>query len=305
MATALVVDDSKVDQHLAGTLLKNRAQLDVLYADDGAAALQVMAVRKPDVVVTDMQMPELDGLGLVEAVRRMHPSVPVIVMTAHGSEEAAAQALRAGAASYVPKKYVSRDLTEIVQRVLAITGIHHQQRLAVECLSETASRFVLDNDSARIHPLIHFLRDDLIPMGICDQTAMMRLGVALEEALANAICHGNLEADSALRESSIADYLGLIDERRGMEPYASRRVFVTATATREGVRYVVRDEGKGFDRDHLPDPTDPKNLCKASGRGLLLIRAFVDEVSFNEAGNEITLYKKREEPAAIPVKAEY
>ena len=55
---------------------------------------------------------------------------------------------------------------------------------------------------------------------------------------------------------------------------------------------MIRDEGPGFDPDGLPDPTDPENLTKASGRGVLLIRTFMDEVRFNDTGNEITMIKR-------------
>ena len=56
---------------------------------------------------------------------------------------------------------------------------------------------------------------------------------------------------------------------------------------------MVRDEGPGFDPATLPDPTDPSNLERVGGRGLLLIRTFMDEVRHNESGNEITFVKRR------------
>jgi anti-sigma regulatory factor (Ser/Thr protein kinase) len=61
------------------------------------------------------------------------------------------------------------------------------------------------------------------------------------------------------------------------------------------VTYVIRDEGEGFDLSQVPDPTDPDNLLKASGRGLMLIKTFMDEVTFNGVGNEITMVKRRVE----------
>ena len=57
--------------------------------------------------------------------------------------------------------------------------------------------------------------------------------------------------------------------------------------------FVIRDDGPGFDLNSLPDPTDPENLLKPSGRGLLLIRTFMDEVSHNSTGNQITLVRRR------------
>ena len=58
--------------------------------------------------------------------------------------------------------------------------------------------------------------------------------------------------------------------------------------------YTVRDEGPGFDPSALPDPNDPQNLEKIGGRGLLLIRTFMDQVQYNDRGNAITMRKLRE-----------
>ena len=67
---------------------------------------------------------------------------------------------------------------------------------------------------------------------------------------------------------------------------------VVAKIDRSRITVAVRDEGAGFDPDGLPDPTDPANLQKVHGRGLMLIRTFMDEVSFNETANEITMVKR-------------
>ena len=73
----------------------------------------------------------------------------------------------------------------------------------------------------------------------------------------------------------------------------SKPVTIEGVRNDRRVRLIVRDEGPGFDVSSLPDPTDPANLGKSSGRGLLLIRTFMDDVRFNAAGNEITLSKRR------------
>jgi anti-sigma regulatory factor (Ser/Thr protein kinase) len=69
-------------------------------------------------------------------------------------------------------------------------------------------------------------------------------------------------------------------------------VFCTARLSRAEVSVTIRDEGPGFDPGSLPDPTDPANLGRIGGRGLLLIRTFMDSVTHNQAGNEITLVKR-------------
>ena len=64
-------------------------------------------------------------------------------------------------------------------------------------------------------------------------------------------------------------------------------------ASCDSATFVISDEGPGFDAAALRDPTDPENLEKAGGRGLLLINAFMDEVRHNDMGNEITMVKRK------------
>ena len=102
--TLLIVDDSAMDRRLAGAIVEKIDGWRTLFASDGKEALETLKHQTPDVVLTDMLMPEMDGLELVRAIGLKHSLVPVILMTAHGSEDLAIQALRNGAASYVPKK---------------------------------------------------------------------------------------------------------------------------------------------------------------------------------------------------------
>jgi anti-sigma regulatory factor (Ser/Thr protein kinase) len=120
----------------------------------------------------------------------------------------------------------------------------------------------------------------------------MRVGVALEEALVNALFHGNLEVDSELREQDNEAYHAVAEERRGQSPYRNRKIFVDAHLSREKAVFVIRDEGPGFDPESLPDPTDPANLERVSGRGVFLMKTFMDELRFNPSGNQVTLTKR-------------
>lgn len=290
--TALVVDDSAMDRRLAGTLLK-RAGFEVRYAKHGAEGLRAIESAAPDIVITDMQMPEMDGLELVRAIRGSFAQVPVILMTAHGSEELAVKALQGGAASYVPKRSLAHDLVPTVQNVLELGRAHRATLRVLECLDCVETRFVLDNDVSAIPLIVGHLEADLTRLGLGDETALIQVGVALREALVNAICHGNLELASELREIDGGKaYQDLADQRRETLPYRLRRVRVRARETRTEVTYVIADEGPGFDPSRLPDPTDPAQLERVHGRGLLLIRTFMDEVSHNEQGNEITMVKR-------------
>jgi CheY-like chemotaxis protein len=294
MAKILIVDDSAMDRTLAGKLLEKHSGWTVAHAADGRDALAALERESFDLVLTDLQMPEMNGLELVSAVRAQHAYVPVILMTAHGSEEIAMQALQRGAASYVPKQNLARDLIETTESVLAVASAERNQQRLLECLMRTESQFLLDNDPTLIPPLIGHTRENLLRMNLCDETGLIRVTMALSEALTLAIVRGNLEIDPALREADEKAYQKIIEERRRQKPYRDRRVHVVAKELLHEARYVVRHEGPGFDLSLSPEPGDPTMFDNVSNRGLLLIRTFMDEVTHNETGNEVTLIKRRD-----------
>jgi len=291
--SALVVDDSVMDRHLAGGILQKLDGWRVSFAGNGVEALQVLEREGADLVLTDLLMPEMDGLELVQSIRARFPQVPVILMTAHGSEDIAIQALQKGAASYVPKKSLARDLTETVEQVVALAQSTRNQRRILDCLHHHETHFTLDNDTALIPPLVGHIEEQVTRLQLCEPSGLILLGVALHEALTNAIQHGNLELSSEMKQNDEKEFYRLAKERAELAPYNRRKVHVKAALTRDEATFVIRDEGNGFDPAILPDPTDPTNLGRVHGRGLLLIQTFMDRVEHNAKGNEITLVKHR------------
>ena len=288
----LIVDDYLVDRRIAGGIVEKSAGLKAIYAENGKAALEAIVRDEPVAVLTDLQMPEMDGLALVQEIRERFPRLPVILMTAYGSEDVAIQALRAGAANYVPKKGLAKELAETLKHVLAASAVDRSRQRVLGALERRESSFRMETDPTLIAPLIGLLQEDLGGMDLCDATARTRVGVALQEALANAIYHGNLEVSSDLRQDDEREFYGLAEIRRGLDPYRDRKVHVHACFERDEATYTIRDEGPGFDISSLDRPIDPEDLMRIGGRGMLLIRTFMDEVSHNQAGNEITLVKR-------------
>jgi anti-sigma regulatory factor (Ser/Thr protein kinase) len=156
--------------------------------------------------------------------------------------------------------------------------------------------FSLPNNTVVIPAVVARLRERAARFGLFDENTADRVAVALTEALVNGIQHGNLELDSRLRQEDEAAYDRMAEFRRRRPPYRDRRLHVRARLSRREAVYVIRDEGPGFDPATLPDPTDPAHLEDTTGRGLLLIRAYMDRVAFNWDGNQITLTKRRTTP---------
>jgi CheY-like chemotaxis protein len=293
----LVVEDNPCDVDLVRDVLAE-ANLGVTihHADDGKGALDLLRrhPRLPDAILTDMKMPGMGVLELVEVLREEFPSVPVVLMTAYGSEEAAYQGLQKGASGYVPKKDLRTGLPRTLKALFELAHAGKLEARVLGCLVEASSTYVLDNDPSLILPVARNLAGAYRDLAAGDESDFFQVSVALYEALANAIYHGNLELDSVLRQGlSSSDFHRLAEARRRDAPYRDRRVHLTFGVTREQATFVVRDQGPGFDPSATADPLDRSNLDKATGRGLFLIRNFMDEVRHNESGNEITLVKRR------------
>lgn len=292
MARILVVDDSETDRHFVGSVLSEGSAHTVSFAANGREALVAAQQEVPDLIVTDLFMPECDGLELVSTVRRDFPTVPIVLITSQGSEELAAEALHRGAASYVPKRMVDRYLAKTIGGLLNSLREQHQRVNLLGRMESETCDFSLENDVSLVSALVGYVLESMSHIGIGDDVARMRAGVALEEALVNAIYHGNLEVDSELRQRDDDAFYALINERRQQPPYCHRRVQVRVTMSPSKAEFVVRDDGPGFQVATLPDPTDPENLAKASGRGVMLMRSFMDEVSYNAKGNAVTMVKR-------------
>lgn len=302
MTTVLVVDDSLVDRRLVGGLLGKHPQWQIEYAADGDEALELTERSAPDLIVTDLQMPRMDGLELVRAVRDKWPQVPVVLMTAHGSEALAVETLEQGAASYVPKSQLADKLLDTVEDILARARFDRNFERLMDRLNKADFTFFveLENNVSLIDPLVDLVEQAIARAHLCDTNGRLRVGVALREALLNALFHGNLEipADQmkAVREELRRTNGAEVSEKhRSLSPYRDRRIFVDVRVSSEEARFVIRDEGHGFDVAMVPPGCRPSDLEAEQARGLALIRSFMDEVTFNEIGNEITMIKRKDQ----------
>jgi CheY-like chemotaxis protein len=286
--TILVVDDSPVDRRLASGLL-TRAGFTTRLAENGDDALVSLAEEPADLVVTDLLMPKMDGLELVEAVRSRYPDVPVILMTAHGSEGIGVRALQRGAASFVPKRDLARSLADTVRSILSARDF---DVTPLSVGTRASTRWDIGNELAEVTAVVGILETHLARIALVDETSRIQVSVALREAIVNAMLHGNLGLSSLLKEEDPDAHDKLAEERRKMSPYRERRVRVTLTESPGEVTYVVSDDGPGFDLASIPDQTDPANLERTSGRGLFLIRTFMDDVNHSDGGRTITMVKR-------------
>ncbi|HQK80267.1 MAG TPA: sigma-54 dependent transcriptional regulator, partial [Syntrophales bacterium] len=129
MNRILVVDDEINMQVVLRAMLKKEGY-EVFTAPDGREALKVLADDDIDVVVTDLKMPNLDGMGLLERVAADYPAVPVIMITAHGTVATAVDALKKGAFDYVTKPFEQDELKNVVLKAIKTRRLSDEEFVA-------------------------------------------------------------------------------------------------------------------------------------------------------------------------------
>lgn len=291
MSQILVIDSRPAERRRIVGVLSGAPEWSIVEADTVERALTMTRLVPLDLVLADFDATEFDSESLIEQLAAEQPLLPVVVIAGHCSLERVQQALESRAAGFITPSRLEHDLAPIIRTIL---GVSRDNWMTVQSLSTRQStHFEMENDPSRVASVVTHVTGQCSRYGIANEHECVRVAVALEEALLNAMIHGNLEVSSALRERSDDAFRRLIERRRIEPEYAARRVRLTCDVDGEQALIVIRDQGPGFNVCQLPDPRDPEYMLRASGRGVLLMRTFMDEVIYNDRGNEVTLIKRR------------
>ena len=139
METILVVDDEKNYLLVLSEVLQEEGY-EVLTAQDGHEALEIQKSSDLDLILTDMKMPAMDGIELLENIKGLDPDLPVIMMTAHGTIDKAVEAMQKGAYSYILKPFDNERLTIYVKKAVSLFQVVKENRQLRETV-ESQYRF--------------------------------------------------------------------------------------------------------------------------------------------------------------------
>jgi anti-sigma regulatory factor (Ser/Thr protein kinase) len=147
-----------------------------------------------------------------------------------------------------------------------------------------------------VEPTVEYLRQKALLCGACQESRSRKLMLALQEALVNAVVHGNLELSSELKERDDNSFAEALVQRAADPRLASRLVDVLVEYDGRRCRWIITDQGQGFDVDGVMRrlESDDPGVQLASGRGILLMRSFLDEVRYEDGGRRLILTLNRE-----------
>ena len=258
----LIVDNNDELRVLLEQALRNLGH-DVVVAVARNKALRRGDLESFDLIISDLSEAEVNG----EPISELHRKHLVTPLSNNG--QGVIKAFKMGAANYLRVPYNRDELREIVEQTLS-----HKLRTCDENGSfshvHEKIEFELPSDLALMNGVLEFLQERVAKLGLI-RPERSNLFIALDEAFVNAVKHGNKNDLSKL-------------------------VKITAELSPKEASFTVEDEGEGFNVHEIPDPCDPANLFRTSGRGVLLIYNIMDEVEYNAQGNRVKMVKRPDAP---------
>lgn len=177
------------------------------------------------------------------------------------------KAFKICATDFRREKFDESELKNIFETILNYKSQFVDKIQTVKHIREKIE-FEFPSAISLMHSVLDYLLKRVEKVGVINPESS-NLFVALDEAFVNAVKHGNkFDAEKIVR--------------------------ISAEVSTKEARFTIEDEGEGFDVNSIPDPTNPENLFKTSGRGVLFIYNIMDEVRYNERGNRLTMIKKPE-----------
>jgi serine/threonine-protein kinase RsbW len=240
---------------------------DVVTTGDRCEAVERDDLEDFDLIISDLAEYADSGVQIVSELKRKRLFVPIVVSSEEAQQAGIVKAFKLGAANYVRKPYDHEELRNIVEKTLGYK-LRFVEDLKVLPYVREHIEFELPSDISLMNGVLHYLTQRVADLGVIKPDAS-NLFIALDEAFVNAVKHGNRHDHQKL-------------------------VRITADISTKEARFTIEDEGEGFDVTGIPDPRDPENLFKTSGRGVLLIYNIMDEVEYNERGNRLTMVKRPE-----------
>lgn len=263
---------------------------EVWTAVNGKEAFELFSqnIENYDLLISDIKMPVMDGLTLLKQLQQLEPELPVVLITGYSEMELALQALRLGAIDFILKPMRLKTLFAVVDKVeqRKKAGLNYVKILPfVEPVCIRMPSYVNLSEG-----VISYFINHLKPLLKEFRISTHEISIVLNEALMNAIIHGNLEISSKVKEESFEQFESLLEERQATPEYAEKTVEIRCELQKDSIVFQLTDQGKGFSFDEYKD-LELTNLLMLSGRGLVLIRSFMDEVKWEEPGNRIIMKK--------------
>jgi CheY-like chemotaxis protein len=297
MKKILIIDDEKQVRDVLSIALQEEGY-HTFEASSGEQGIQLLAASEPDIVITDVMMPGMDGIEVTRDIKQRREDIDVVIMSGFGTEELVVNALRAGASNYVKKPIIFDELFKIIDEIIFRRENRKRFEIAKIIVRYERKDMVIGNDVSNIWGAVNQILFNV--QGIIDSNVIEGMSIGLYELIVNAIEHGNLGItfDEKSRALQSNRYRELLEKRREKADREGKNVFIRCDFSPAELCVEIRDQGEGFDLSSLPDMHHPETMMSDHGRGILLANLFYDSVEYVLPGNCVRIKKIMQTPEA-------
>lgn len=287
----LVVDADPSSRQVLCDQLADYGNIQVQHADSSSRALALFQAHHPQIIITDLSLPDAAGIDLTRALCKQSPQILIAVMTAKPSNQLIIDSLKAGASDFLNKP-VERDALKLVlSRFVDLVQRRQDRVFAPELIESAQLDLTLHSAGRAITPAIHAVLE--LIRGLVSSRELQRIELALNEVVRNAYEHGNLGItfDEKATVCEAGSFDELLSKRSEFAQKQGKRIRLHAAVSGGSLVCSVEDEGDGFDWRAMLARNPLDDLTSLNGRGLFLIARTFEKVEYNEKGNKITLTK--------------
>ena len=258
-------------------------------------ALELLKEQSFFAVFCALVLPRMGGLEFINEMREVHETTPIVIIAGQSDTDGILASLDSGAFAFLTKPLTLASVHAMYHRLLQADENLCCDDYCLENIVSESQTLEIGNNFESVFGIISFITQHLPFYNLTTKDEYITMKLMLAKALENAIFYGNLELSQDLKQQDFYQFLQEAEKRRQMEDYKYRRVHISYELNTNSAKYIFRDEGKGFDHREVPDPKTAEGIFQANYSGLVSIRHFMDEVFWNERGNQMTIirYKKK------------
>lgn len=246
------------------------------------------------IILTDIKMPEMDGITLMKVAKGINPDLLFIIMSGYGSLDSAIESMKMGALNFIKKPVSIVELISTIKKaeeLLTSRTVTAKMRDYIMNINKTLE-FTTQDLNSNLEMAAHYLTSDIRNFGL-EKIVVDNITLALYEALSNAIEHGNLQLKKEIsRENNLSvldDFIKQKMKKMEIPEFANRKIKVEMMYRNGKVEFSVTDEGNGFDYNAMMESLEENVYSNQMKRGLFMIKNVMNDIEFNDKGNKIIM----------------
>jgi CheY-like chemotaxis protein/anti-sigma regulatory factor (Ser/Thr protein kinase) len=261
----LLVDDNEDVLNTLSAILKE-LRLTPVAVSDGVEAMKVLNSQKIDLIITDLMMPNMDGFEFIQNARQVNANIPIAVISGFAGGKNVVDALSLGAYNFITKPFTVREIENVIKRGLRLREFSLGTHRLTQGIKNT-TEMELPSFTHLLPSAVLYIVRECQWRGIENENVLANISVCIDELINNALVHGND-----------------MDELK--------KIKIKLVFDQKEFSLSIEDEGEGFDYKEILSAFAGRDSGLPTKRGLFIVNYLMDEVSFNEKGNIVTMVKR-------------